>query len=64
MQTIRLAQCRKLGKGYQHLGLFDCPDAANRAYWTYKKALAFELAARQGDIKVGEALINYFKDVA
>lgn len=58
------AQCRKLGKGYQHLGLFDCPDVANQAYWTYKKTLAAELAARQVNIKVGEVLINYFKDVA
>lgn len=46
--------------GQVYLGQFDTPEEAREVYTKYKSKLAIELAARQPDKRVADALIKRF----
>lgn len=54
------SQCRVKGT-YKHIGLFDSVQDACQAYSLFKYGLAVELALKQEDERVSQALINKYK---
>lgn len=54
------AQCKSLGRGYIPLGRFDTVEDASAAYISYKAKMAIELAERQDDPRVSEALLKRY----
>lgn len=50
------ARCKSLGRGSVHLGMFDSPANAHKAYWEYKCRLAEELASAQTNPSIAAAL--------
>jgi len=57
-----VAQCSNpFTKKPEHLGYFDCPEAAHNAWRKRKHEIALALAELQDDILIAEALRNRFK---
>lgn len=55
------AQCRTLGGGKKHLGLFDNPELAHEAWLEFKSNLGEVLAGQQtnADVKIALLSIDY-----
>lgn len=54
------ASVRNLGRGAKHLGYFPTPEEAHVAWRLGKYNLAVELASRQTDPRIAEALIKRY----
>jgi hypothetical protein len=55
------AYCSQHGKGLKHLGQYDTPEEAQRAYKLHKANLAIELADLQTDPRISAALLERYK---
>lgn len=55
-----VSQIQLCGAGRKHLGLFDDPDLAHRAWLAAKRELAVELARSESDPTIAGALIRRF----
>lgn len=53
-----VARIKELGQGRKHLGTFDTPEQAHSAWLSRKRELAIELAKRQNDVRVADALLR------
>ena len=56
------AECRNLKGSKKHLGMFDCPQEAHRAWLTEKLRQAKILASEQSDPRISAALIRRYEE--
>ena len=50
-----------LNKHREHLGFFECPKDAYRAWLARKLEIAYEIAATEPDQRIADAIVNRYK---
>lgn len=52
------ARVNSLGRGYEHLGYYGTPQEAHQAWLTRKRELSVELASKQTDHRISDAILQ------
>ncbi len=55
-----IAQCSQFNGKNTYIGIFDTPEDAHRAWLKRKRQLAIEIAKKQTDVRISDALLSYF----